>query len=120
MGKVAWRTGRRMAVLGVLLGVVLAAAAAQAQAVAIHEFSLGLVGTIAPNHIAAGPDGDLWFTGHNEASIDRITPGGVLAEFFLTPNSNPAGITAGPNGKLWFSEPGWDRVGRISTAGSLT
>ena len=64
-------------------------AAAQAQAVTIHELYPGLIGTGGPDHIAAGPDGNLWFTGHNEASIDRITPGGVLSEFFLTPRLKP-------------------------------
>jgi streptogramin lyase len=120
MGKVAWRTGLRTAALSVLLGVALAAAAAQAQAVAIRELQLGLVGTGSPNHITAGAEGNLWFTGHNEASIDRITPEGALTEFFVTPNSSPEGITVGPNGKLWFTEPGWDRIGRLSSAGALT
>src|SRR5450631_1597840 len=120
MGKAAWRTVWRTASLSVVLGVALAGAATQAQAVTIHELYAGLVGTGGPNHIAAGRDGNLWFTGHNEASIDRITPQGVLDEFFLTPNSSPEGITVGPNGRLWFTEPGWDRIGRITAAGSLT
>jgi streptogramin lyase len=120
MGKAAWRTAWRTAALSVVLCVTLAGAATQAQAVTIHELYAGLIGTGGPNHIAAGSDGNLWFTGHNEASIDRITPQGVLAEFFLTPNSSPEGITVGPNGRLWFTEPGWDRIGRITAAGSLT
>ena len=28
----------------------------------------------APDKIVAGPDGNLWFTGHNGAKISRITP----------------------------------------------
>jgi len=120
MGKAAGRTGWRMVALSVLLSAAVAAGAGQAQAVTIHEVYAGLVGTGTPNHIAAGPDGNLWITGHNEASIDRITPAGALTEFFLTPNSSPEGITVGPNGKLWFTEPGFNRVGRISAAGSLT
>jgi streptogramin lyase len=120
MGKAAWPTAWRTAALSVVLGVVLAGAATQAQAVTIHELYAGLIGTGSPNHIAAGSDGNLWFTGHFEASIDRITPQGVLAEFFLTPGSSPEGITVGPNGRLWFTEQGWDRIGRITAAGSLT
>ncbi len=120
MGKAAGPKAWRIAALSVLLGAALAGGAAQAQAVTIHELYPGLIGTGGPNHIAAGPDGNLWFTGHNEASIDRMTPSGVLSEFFLTPNSSPEGITVGPNGKLWFSEPGWNRIGRITPAGSLT
>jgi streptogramin lyase len=120
MGKAAGRTGSRMAALSVLLSAAVALGAAQAQAVTIHEVYAGLIGTAEPNHIAAGADGNLWVTGHNEASIDRITPAGVPTEFFTAPHSNPEGITPGPNGKLWFTEPGWDRVGRISLAGSMT
>jgi len=120
MGKAACRVAWRTASLSVLLAVAVAAGAAQAQAVTIHEIHAGLVGTGTPNHIAAGPEGDLWLTGHNEASIDRVTPQGALTEFFLTPNASPEGITLGPNGQLWFSEPGWDRIGSISPAGSLT
>jgi streptogramin lyase len=121
MGKAAGRVGWRTAALSVVLAVALAAAAAgQAQAVTIHEIYAGLIGTGSPNHIAAGPEGNLWLTGHNEASIDRITPTGGLTEYFLSPNSSPEGITEGPNGKLWFTEPGWDRVGRISPGGALT
>src|ERR1700690_1462302 len=120
MGKVGSRTGRLIAVLGVLLGVALAATAAQAQAVAIHEFNLGLEGTGSPNHITVGPDGNLWFTGHSEASIDEMTPTGVVTPHFIAPESSPEGITVGPNGRLFFSEPGWNRIGRISPAGALT
>jgi len=120
MGKAAGRAGWRTAALGVALALALAVGAAQAQAVTIHEIYAGLIGTSSPNHITAGPEGNLWVTGHNEASIDRITPAGILTEFFLTADTSPEGITVGPEGELWFSEPGWDRVGRISPAGSLT
>ena len=65
MGKAAGRTGARAAALSILLGVVLAVAAAPAQAVTIREFYTELAGTGSPNHITAGPDGHLWFTGHN-------------------------------------------------------
>ena len=55
-----------------------------------------------PGPIAAGPDGNLWFTEENNpGAVARITPGGVVTEFTggLTPgfaaNSRPLGITAG-------------------------
>ncbi len=118
MGKAAGSAARWTAALSVFLA--LAAGAAQAQALTIHEIFAPLVGTRSPNHITAGPEGSLWFTGHNEASIDRITPAGVLTEFFVASNASPEGITVGPKGRLWFSEPGWNRVGRISPAGALT
>ena len=102
MGKAAGRAGWRTAALGVALALALAVGAAQAQAVTIHEIYAGLIGTSSPNHITAGPEGNLWVTGHNEASIDRITPAGILTEFFLTADTSPEGITVGPEGELWF------------------
>jgi streptogramin lyase len=73
-----------------------------------------------PQAIAAGPDGNLWFT---EACnrIGRITTGGVISEFLL-PNANrfPGTIIAGPDGNLWFVEDYGDRIGRITPAGTIT
>ena len=46
--------------------------------------------------IAAGPDGNLWFTEHGKNKIGRITPAGVFTEFPIpTAGASPEGITAG-------------------------
>src|SRR5262245_47706049 len=60
-----------------------------------------------PFGIARGPDGNLWFTESLAGRIGRITPAGVITEFFagITPGSQPAEITAGPDGNPWFTEP---------------
>ena len=62
----------------------------------------------ASNHdIAAGIDGNLWFTEPgNPGKIGRITTGGTVTEFTtgLTPNSSPLRIAAGHDGNLWFTE----------------
>ena len=79
--------------------------------------------------IAAGPDGNLWFTefsydtGGNVASagIGRITPDGVITEFPIPAASvNGHGITAGPDGNIWFTEYLANRIGRMTTGGVLT
>jgi streptogramin lyase len=73
-----------------------------------------------PNGIAAGPDGNLWFT---EAStlankIGRITTAGVITEFPIPTAASGANfITAGPDGNLWFTEENANKIGRITTAG---
>ena len=81
------------------------------------EFTVGLTPNSGPNRIAAGPDGNLWFT-QNIGRIGRITPTGVISEFTIpSPNSGPVGITAGPDGNVWFTEvenPG--RMGRVAPA----
>ncbi len=69
----------------------------------------------APNGIAAGPDGNLWFTEHAANQIGRITTAGVITEFSIpTVNSVPGGIAAGPDGNLWFTEYVGNQIGRIT------
>ncbi len=85
-----------------------------------------------PEHITAGPDGNLWFTdqyadpaGHR-GKIGRITPAGAVTEFTLpTDYFTPGDIAAGPDGNVWFTErsqftPGLGKIGRITPSGSIT
>ena len=74
-----------------------------------------------PLGIAAGPDGNLWFTSTGNASIGRVTPAGVIANFTGTDIQYPAGIAAGPDGNMWFTNNGDSpSVGRITTAGVVS
>jgi virginiamycin B lyase len=86
--------------------------------------------------IAAGPDGNLWFTSQGagcsiiggdfgchhgtsfDPAIERMTLSGKVTKF-ASPNFADK-ITAGPDGNLWFTEFGTDRIGRITTAGKIT
>lgn len=73
-----------------------------------------------PEGIAAGPNGNLWFTELTGNKIGRITHSGSITEFVLpTSQSRPVGITAGPDGNLWFTE-GAGKIGRITIRGSIT
>jgi len=76
-----------------------------------------------PRHIAAGSDGNTWFTESNinAAKIGRIDAGGNVTEFVL-PNQSaqPDDIVSGPDGALWFTGPsGFPDffIGRITTDG---
>ena len=72
----------------------------------ITEFPIPTAGS-SPAGIAAGPDGNLWFTESNANKIGRITTAGVITEFPIpTAGSGPFGIAAGPDGNLWFTELG--------------
>ncbi len=75
-----------------------------------------------PQYIAAGPDGNLWFTEFTANVIGRITPvSGAFAEFAVpTPSAGPSGIVAGPDGNLWFAEATANQIGRITLGGSFT
>ena len=91
-----------------------------------------------PAQIAAGADGNLWYTlfnpGYPTAApklIYRMTTAGVFTSFATS--GNPIGITKGPDGAIWFTEASvsytpsgvtsflngaW--IGRIDGSGSLT
>jgi streptogramin lyase len=90
----------------------------------VTEFSAGITAASQPIGIAAGPDGNLWFTEadpNNGSRIGRITPQGTVTEFSagITPGSEPIGITAGPDGNLWFTEQVGNRIGRITPQGTV-
>jgi streptogramin lyase len=93
---------------------------ASVSAQTITEFPLPNGGA-EPQGIAAGPDGNLWFTEFRGNRIGRITTAGVISEFAIpTSNSFPLDIAAGPDGALWFTEGVACRVGRITIAGAIT
>jgi streptogramin lyase len=68
-----------------------------------------------PYGIAAGPDGNLWFTSRDNSRIGRMTPGGAFTTFSsgISPNSQPGHIIAGPDFDLWFGELRAKRVARV-------
>jgi hypothetical protein len=106
-------------IVTVMLAVVaLSPPAATADPVGqITEFSSGLVPGSSPGWIAAGPDGNLWFTDYlnsETSAIGRITPSGQITEFSLHPGAYPIGIAVGQHGDLWFA----DMSGAIGRIGS--
>ncbi len=97
----------------------------------IHEIPIG--GNV--SDIAAGPDGNLWFTENvpfrsdgGVIAIGRITPRGKVTRFTtgLSRNSEPLDIVAGLDGNLWFTyDPGiisssGGGIGRVTPAGKIT
>jgi streptogramin lyase len=73
-----------------------------------------------PSGIAAGFDGNVWFTEEwIPSKIGRISPEGKITEFPLASTANLDSITAGPDGNMWFTE-GNSNVGRITPEGQIT
>jgi hypothetical protein len=70
--------------------------------------------------IAAGADGNLWFTENPGNKIGRITTAGVLTEFSLTTATRAFGISPGSDGNLWFTEFDGNRIGRITPSGVVS
>jgi len=87
--------------------MLLLVASASALTPTITEFSNGLNSGANPSLIAAGPDGNLWFTDGNTGNpaIGRINPAtGGIDEFTIGVSGQPAFIGAGPDGNLWFMD----------------
>jgi len=69
-----------------------------------------------PFGIAAGPDGNLWFTENGANKIGEINPvTDAISEFPIpTASSGLNGISVGPDGNLWFTEQALGRIGEIN------
>jgi streptogramin lyase len=94
---------------------------------AVAEYSTGIQEGSQPWDIAAGPDGNLWFSERTgpigyAGQMARITPTGEVTEFKegITGDTEPDGVTAGPDGNVWFTEEAGDRIGRITRTGAIT
>ena len=97
----------------------------------ITEFPVPTQNSV-PAVIAAGPDGNLWFTesgvtrtnsdGSRHGIIGRSTLDGHIDEFEI-PLPHAGWVVAGPDGNIWFGETSGDgpptssKVGVMSTAG---
>ncbi len=68
--------------------------------------------------IAAGSDGNLWFTGASVGAggvtVGRITPAGVVTTYGSGAYAG-AGITPGPAGTMWFSNTFDNSIGSVAT-----
>lgn len=112
---------RKVGVVAVVVSFVLLLASSAIAFPAITEFPVPLASYHNhPRFIAAGPDGNLWFTLQLQ-KIGRISPDGVLKKFDL-PSFSAQGdqITQGPDGALWFTQPFVNEIGRMTTSGNLT
>jgi virginiamycin B lyase len=81
----------------------------------ITEFPLPSGSSSAPDGIAAGTNGDLWFTEFNADKIGTIDAASrKITEYPLsTPFAQPFRITRGPDGNFWFTEFNADKIGMI-------
>lgn len=73
--------------------------------------------------IAAGPDGNMWFTMPLDHQVGRITAAGKITLFAMPDRGDrtggPSNITRGPDGAMWFTEFNQSRVGRITATGAI-
>jgi streptogramin lyase len=74
-----------------------------------------------PGPLAAGPDGNIWFTSSTArslpnivvpAAVGRVTPSGQITEVRAGLGPEPGEIVAGADGRMWFDNGG--SIGRIA------
>ncbi len=108
-------------VLATSAAVMLTAAAAPTLAAPLGEVrAFPLPAGVVATSIAAGPEGDMWFTEPESMTIGRITSAGTITEFTGL-KAVPGGITLGLEGDMWFAEFGPHMaIGRITPAGQIT
>ena len=73
-------------------------------------------GASSPSGIAAGADGNLWFTETERGRLARITPDGAIDEWPL-PGSRPTEITGGPDGNIWLIYENAPKIVRATITG---
>lgn len=86
----------------------------------VTEFPLPVQRGYQLEAIAAGPDGNVWFT-DGVGYVGLISPSGQIAEFSLS--NSPFGIVSGPGGKLWIAEhrkgPSVGAIGAMTPGGEI-
>src|ERR1700694_3772093 len=98
-------------------GLILSSGNAFAAVGDITQYPVPTPGSV-PDGIAAGPDGNIWFTELGANKVAKVTTSGGFTEYPVpTPNSGPSRITAGPDGNLWFTEVQAGKVGKVTTSG---
>jgi len=80
--------------------------------------------TTAPQFVAKGPDGNLWFTEMEQTAtpfnIESITPTGTIAKYPLPASAEPPyRIASASSGSLWFTEQE-TYVDQVTTGGVIT
>lgn len=75
-----------------------------------------------PQGIAAGPDGNVWFTMNapfTAGAIARITPEGVITQYPVPSGlTGPQEIVTGPDANLWFTAS--NSIGRVTPSGTFS
>ncbi|MCL2449502.1 MAG: hypothetical protein FWD17_11190 [Polyangiaceae bacterium] len=71
---------------------------------------------IAPGGIAAGGDGNVWFTDGDR--VGSIAPDGGITEYPVPDAGGPiSGITLGSDGNMWFTETYAGQIGQVTASG---
>jgi len=71
--------------------------------------------------LAAGPDGNLWYTRYDINAVGKMTTAGTVTTYTLfSGNYSLDGITAGTDGNMWVVASAQNQILRIATNGVVT
>ncbi len=74
-----------------------------------------------PTRIAAGADGNIWYTQANVGAIGKMALTGTVVTYTLPAGiSGTNGITAGLDGNLWVTDYSGNQILRVTTGGVVT
>jgi virginiamycin B lyase len=95
--------------------VLLAAASASASAQESQYYDLPRGDY--PHDVAAGPGGEVWYSGQSLGIAGRLDPvSGKIDRIPLGKNSAPHGVIIGPDGAPWFTDGGQNAIVRVDPA----
>lgn len=114
-------TRRHLTVLFAILALAIAAPVADAAVGDLKEYTGPIaVSTAGLSDIAAGPNGNLWFTEYHGGKIGKLDPrSGAVTEYAAGCNQ-PDQIVLGADGNLWYTCADGGLVGRITPLGVAT
>ena len=70
-----------------------------------------------PHDVAAGPNGEVWYSGQSRGIAGRLNPAsGEIERIPLGKNSAPHGVIVGPDGAPWFTDGGQNAIVRVDPA----
>ena len=102
---------RRLLILVAVLAVV--SGSAYAQDSKYYEVPKGDF----PHDVAAGPGGEVWYSGQKQGIAGRLDPAtGAIERIPLGKNSAPHGVIVGPDGAPWFTDGGQNAIVRVDPA----
>ncbi|MFI5034795.1 MAG: hypothetical protein ACHQFZ_01145 [Acidimicrobiales bacterium] len=114
------RAFRSVCLASLTLGATLVVGDTASASITITEYPV-LTAASQPGDIAAGPDGNVWFTESGANQVAKITPSGTVTEYPVpTAGAQPGFITLGTDGNMWFTENLGDKVARITPTGTIT
>src|SRR3989442_12516572 len=110
-----------LALLLALLAVLMVSHRAAAYACCEYDTTSMVSGNPTPFAIAAGPDGNMWWTAPEADAVVRVNAAdaSLVSTFYVGAGCHPTGITIGPEKNMWVACFFSDELVQIKVAGTI-